>query len=155
MAFEEIDAEKIGKRATRDYTILDALAGLFGTGLAYGGPGSLVWGWLLTSVFTCFMALSMSELCSSLPVAGGIYYWSYMLSGRHGPFAAWLTAHANFLGQVIMHTILIACSILFASKSCLLLLKALHQGMTAPENLRRVAWPPQIRQGLAGAAPAN
>ena len=49
----------------------------------------------------------MSELCSSLPVAGGIYYWSYMLSGRYGPFAAWLTAHANFLGQVAPDLLLI------------------------------------------------
>ncbi|KAK9817612.1 hypothetical protein WJX74_002698 [Apatococcus lobatus] len=76
------------------------ISGLFGIGLAYGGPGSLVWGWLLVSVFTFFTALSMSEICSSLPTAGGIYYWSYMLSGRHGPFAGWFTAHINFVGQV-------------------------------------------------------
>ncbi len=80
-------------------------AGLFDMGLAYGGPGSLLWGWIIVSFFTCFLALSMSEISSSLPTAGGIYYWAHMLSGPYGPFAAWLTAHVNFIGQVLTYPV--------------------------------------------------
>ena len=86
-------------------TTCNVRTGLFGTGLAYGGPGSLVWGWVIVSIFTCFIALSMSEICSAFPTAGGIYYWSAMLSGRYGPFAAWVTAHMSFSGQVDLLTL--------------------------------------------------
>lgn len=45
-------------------------------------------------------AFAMSELCSAFPVSGGLYYWSFMLGGKHGPFASWMVGWINLLGQV-------------------------------------------------------
>ena len=39
------------------------------------GPVSAVWGWVVVVVFTCTVALSMAEITSSLPNAGGPYFW--------------------------------------------------------------------------------
>ena len=42
----------------------------------------------------------MSELSSAFPVSGGLYFWSFMLAGKHGPFASWIVGWINLLGQV-------------------------------------------------------
>lgn len=47
----------------------------------------------------------MSELSSAFPVSGGLYYWSFMLAGKHGAFASWIVGWINLLGQVTLcHT---------------------------------------------------
>ena len=77
-----------------------SLAGLYGIGLAYGGPAVLIWGWVLTSLMTMCVGLSMSELASAFPVSGGLYFWAFMLGRQCGPFASWCVGWMNFLGQV-------------------------------------------------------
>ena len=42
----------------------------------------------------------MSELSSAFPVSGGLYFWSFMLAGKNGPFASWIVGWLNLLGQV-------------------------------------------------------
>ncbi len=74
--------------------------GLYGQGLLYGGPAVLIWGWVLTGFFTMLVGLAMSELSSKLPVSGGLYFWSFMLAGKHGPCASWFVGWVNMLGQV-------------------------------------------------------
>ncbi|KAA6417141.1 MAG: amino acid transporter [Trebouxia sp. A1-2] len=44
----------------------------------------------------------MSELSSAFPVSGGLYYWSFMLGGNHGPLASWMVGWINLLGQVAL-----------------------------------------------------
>ena len=46
--------------------------GLYGQGLLYGGPVVLIWGWVLTGLFTMMVGLAMSELSSKFPVSGGL-----------------------------------------------------------------------------------
>ncbi|GAQ81099.1 amino acid transporter protein [Klebsormidium nitens] len=86
------------------YTIIGVLmgvTGLYGWGFQNGGPVSVVWGWFLTSIFCLFIASSMAELSSSLPTAGGLYPWFYVLAGpTWGPFWSWITGWYNFLGFV-------------------------------------------------------
>ena len=85
------------------FSIISVLTGvttLYNTGLNYGGPVSLVYGWFLASAFTMIVALSMAEICSSYPTSGGLYYWSAKLAGpRWAPFASWITGwyHTHFL----------------------------------------------------------
>ena len=75
-------------------------AGLYQTGLLYGGPVVLIWGWLLTSIMTLAIGLALSELSSAFPVSGGLYFWSFMLAKQYGPVASWVVGYFNLLGQV-------------------------------------------------------
>jgi amino acid permease (GABA permease) len=86
------------------FTIISILSGcmtLYGYGMITGGPVAIVWGWPFVGIMTLMVGLSMAEVCSSFPTAGGLYYWAAKLArdGR-GPVWAWFTGWFNFLGQV-------------------------------------------------------
>ncbi|CAA6673124.1 unnamed protein product [Spirodela intermedia] len=85
------------------FSIISVLTGvttLYNTGLKYGGPLAMVYGWLVAGLFTMSVGLSMAEICSSYPTSGGLYYWSARLSGKEwAPFASWLTGWFNIVGQ--------------------------------------------------------
>ncbi|KAK7854302.1 amino-acid permease bat1 [Quercus suber] len=81
-------------------SVLTGLTTLYNTGLTYGGPVSFAYGWLIAGAFTMFVGLSMSEICSSYPTSGGLYYWSAKLAGPGwAPFASWITGWFNIVGQ--------------------------------------------------------
>ncbi|KAH7516458.1 hypothetical protein FEM48_Zijuj10G0137300 [Ziziphus jujuba var. spinosa] len=77
------------------FSIISVLTGLnttYGTGLTYGGPVTMVYGWPIVGIFTLIVGLSMAEICSAYPTSGGLYFWSAKLSGDDwGPFASWIT----------------------------------------------------------------
>ncbi|KAF7827748.1 amino-acid permease BAT1-like protein [Senna tora] len=77
------------------FSIISVLTGLtttFETGLRYGGPATMVYGWPLIGAMTMAVGLSMAEICSAFPTSGGLYFWSARLCGAHwGPLASWLT----------------------------------------------------------------
>lgn len=85
------------------FSIISVLTGvttLYNTGLTYGGPVSLVYGWLIAGFFTLVVGYSMAEICSSYPTSGGLYYWSAKLAGPSwAPFASWITGWFNIVGQ--------------------------------------------------------
>ncbi|XP_039019572.1 amino-acid permease BAT1-like [Hibiscus syriacus] len=81
-------------------SVLTGITTLYNTGLTFGGPISMVYGWFIAGGFTMFVGLSMAEICSSYPTSGGLYYWSARLAGRNwAPFASWLTGWFNIVGQ--------------------------------------------------------
>src|SRR5579864_2946313 len=85
------------------FTIISILSGcltLYYFGMQEGGPAVIIWGWLIVGVMTLLVGLSMAEVCSSFPTAGGLYYWAAKLAPRHGPAWSWFTGWFNFLGQV-------------------------------------------------------
>ena len=85
------------------FTIISILSGcltLYYFGMEEGGPAIIVWGWPIVGILTLLVGLSMAEVCSSFPTAGGLYYWAAKLSPRHGPVWSWFTGWFNFLGQV-------------------------------------------------------
>ena len=43
----------------------------------------MTWGWLLVGLMSTIIALSMAEIASAYPTAGGLYYWASKL-GRPG-----------------------------------------------------------------------
>ncbi|KAK4263854.1 hypothetical protein QN277_029215 [Acacia crassicarpa] len=85
------------------FSIISVLTGvttLYNSGLNYGGPVSIVYGWFVASAFTMLVGLSMAEICSSYPTSGGLYYWSAKLAGPGwAPFASWITGWFNIVGQ--------------------------------------------------------
>src|ERR1700679_2504841 len=85
------------------FTIISILSGcltLYYFGMDLGGPAVIVWGWLGVGIMTLIVGLSMAEVCSSYPTAGGLYYWSAKLARKNGPAWSWFTGWFNFLGQV-------------------------------------------------------
>jgi amino acid transporter len=82
------------------FTIISVLAGCFTTyGQAWnnGGPIAISWGWPIICGLILLVAVSMSELASRFPTAGGIYYWSSTLGG---PGWGWFTGWFNLVGLV-------------------------------------------------------
>lgn len=56
----------------------------------------MVWGWLIAMVFIQCVAMSMAELCSSMPTSGGLYYASAVLAPPgYGPLAACMYPKAD------------------------------------------------------------
>ena len=86
------------------FTIISILSGcltLYGYGLQHGGPPVMLWGWLLVGMLVLFAGLSMGEICSAFPTAGGLYYWAAKLApGNSAPIWSWFTGWFNLLGQV-------------------------------------------------------
>ncbi len=71
-------------------SILTGLIQLYGYGVALVG-GAVFWTWVLVGVFQLFNAMSMGEIASSFPLAGGVYAWARRLGNPHwGWFAGWI-----------------------------------------------------------------
>ena len=71
--------------------LLPSIASTLGYNFGYAGPAGAVWGWVVAGILIQFVALSMAELCSSMPTAGGLYYASAVLGPEGwGPLCAWV-----------------------------------------------------------------
>ncbi|KMQ81526.1 amino acid permease, partial [Lasius niger] len=69
--------------------------------LTNGQAVSVLWGWVLVSLISVCIAASLAEICAVFPTAGGVYYWSAMLSTRRwAPLVSfvdgWLTLVGNW-----------------------------------------------------------
>ena len=59
------------------FSIISILTGavlLFGYGLKFAGPLVNSVGWPLVSIMTLMVAMSMAEIASAYPTAGGLYF---------------------------------------------------------------------------------
>ncbi|CZR66518.1 related to GABA transport protein [Phialocephala subalpina] len=77
----------------------ETVLALFSQGLDNGGPAGLVYGFLIAWLSTLSVYTVISELASMAPIAGGQYYWVYMLAPtRYKKFSSyiigWLTSLA-------------------------------------------------------------
>ncbi|MCJ1403830.1 hypothetical protein MMC11_007053 [Xylographa trunciseda] len=92
--------------------LLPSIASTLSYNLAYSGPAGSVWGWVAAGVLIQFVALSMAEICSSMPTAGGLYYASAVLAPEGwGPLCSWITGWSNFLAQTF-HVYLVLVALL-------------------------------------------
>jgi amino acid permease (GABA permease) len=88
------------------FTIISILSGcltLYGFGMAEGGPMAINIGWPIVGILVILVGLSMAEVCSSYPTAGGLYYWAAKLapqSDRNPAAWSWFCGWFNLLGQV-------------------------------------------------------
>ncbi|KAJ5158170.1 Acyl-CoA-binding protein ACBP [Penicillium coprophilum] len=69
--------------------------------LADGQSVTILWGWVFVSLISIAIAASLAEICAVYPTAGGVYYWSAMLSTRRwAPLMSfidgWLTLVGNW-----------------------------------------------------------
>ena len=82
------------------FTIISILAGCLTSyylAFQWGGPVAVTWGWIVVGIFTTFVALSMAEIASTYPTAGGLYYWSSKLGS---PAWGWFTGWFNLIGLI-------------------------------------------------------
>lgn len=69
------------------------------SGLSAGGPVSILWGLCLVFACNICVAVSLGELCSSMPTALGQAYWVHRLwSTPSGRFGSYLCAWINTFG---------------------------------------------------------
>ncbi|KAG0702111.1 amino acid transporter [Suillus ampliporus] len=75
------------------------LAAPIATSLVAGGSVVIIWGWILVSILTQTLALSMAEICSKYPTSAGAYYWCYRLaSPRTRLLTSWINGWLLVVG---------------------------------------------------------
>lgn len=85
------------------FTIISILSGcltLYAYGMNTGGPVVMSIGWPLVGIMVTLVGLSMAEIASAFPTAGGLYYWSAKLAQTNAAAWSWFTGWFNLLGQV-------------------------------------------------------
>lgn len=84
------------------FSIICILAGgitSFQSGFSAAGPGGVIIGWIVGSIFALIVGASMAQIASAYPTAGALYHWSSLLGGRGW---GWATAFVNLLGLVFV-----------------------------------------------------
>jgi len=85
------------------FSIISILTGGITTyylGMDAGGPLVITLGWLIVGLFTLMVGMSMAEITSAYPTAGGLYYWSAKLAKKNSAAWSWTTGWFNLIGQV-------------------------------------------------------
>ncbi|KAI8975093.1 amino acid permease-domain-containing protein [Mycotypha africana] len=86
-------------------SILSGLTPMWGDAMMSGGSIAVIWGWIIVSVFTFGVGLSLAEICSAYPVTGGLYIWvSRLAPPEWVPIMCWLTGWCNWLGLTVAIT---------------------------------------------------
>lgn len=68
-----------------------------------GGPANMLWGFIAVSLIICCQAVSLGEITSVYPTAGGVYYQTFMLSsGRWRKLTAWICGWSYVIGNVLI-----------------------------------------------------
>lgn len=66
------------------------LSTTFAYSLTDGQSVTVLWGWVFVSLISICIAASLGEICAVYPTAGGVYYWSFMLSTKeYAPVVSW------------------------------------------------------------------
>jgi len=87
------------------FSIISVLAGALTTfylPLLAGGPAAVTVSWIVIGGLALMVGMAMAEICSAMPTAGGLYYWSAKLAKtpEGGAKAAWYTGWFNLIGQI-------------------------------------------------------
>ncbi|XVE75245.1 hypothetical protein DITRI_Ditri12bG0080200 [Diplodiscus trichospermus] len=73
-------------------SVITGLTTMYSTGLTFGGPVTMIYGWPIVGMLTMIVGMAMAEICSAYPTSGGLYFWSAKLCGKEwGPMASWFT----------------------------------------------------------------
>ena len=81
-------------------SIICILAGCitsFQVGFCSVGGASIGLGWPLVCAFSLIVALTMGQVASAFPTAGGLYHWASILGGKGW---GWVTAWFNLVGLI-------------------------------------------------------
>ncbi|KAF4441110.1 hypothetical protein F53441_12139 [Fusarium austroafricanum] len=81
----------------------EALSSTIAAGLVSGGPVSLVYGMIVAFLGSLCSAMSLAELASTYPTAGGQYHFVAKLSPKTSrPLISWLAGYISTLGWVAL-----------------------------------------------------
>jgi amino acid transporter len=69
----------------------------FAQAISFGRRRGRGIGWIVGCMLSGMFALSMAQIASAFPTAGGLYHWGSILGNR---FWGWLTAWLNLLGLI-------------------------------------------------------
>ncbi|KAI9681159.1 MAG: hypothetical protein M1817_002441 [Caeruleum heppii] len=95
---------------------------------------TILYGWIFVSIVSLCIAASLAEICAVYPTAGGVYYWSAMLSTRkYAPIASWVTGWLTLVGNWTVTT-----SINFSGAQLILSAIALWRDDWAPNAWQTV-----------------
>ncbi len=86
----------------------------FQVGLCSVGGAAIGLGWPLACLFSLVVALTMGQVASAFPTAGGLYHWAALLGGRAW---GWFTAWFNLAGLVTVLAAINVGTYLFAASS--------------------------------------
>lgn len=68
--------------------------------LTDGQSVTVLYGWIFVSIISLSIAASLAEICAVYPTAGGVYYWSAMLSTKEwAPIVSWITGWLTLVGN--------------------------------------------------------
>lgn len=82
-------------------SVIVGIIPLYGQSIKSGGPGVMIWGFIIVGLFALTHACCLAEMASTYPTAGTLFDWSFLVGGPEwGPFLSWMTAWLNMLGQV-------------------------------------------------------
>src|SRR5713226_6652431 len=82
------------------FSIICILAGgvtSFSVGYCSVGGAAIGLGWPLVALFSLVVALTMGQVASAFPTAGGLYHWASILGGKGW---GWVTAWFNLAGLI-------------------------------------------------------
>lgn len=83
--------------------VMTGIAVAFGEGLSIGGPAVLIWGWIGAFALTLIVSLSMAEICSAYPMAGGVYHWTAQVVPRNiAAPASYVCGWCSLLGGIMV-----------------------------------------------------
>ncbi|KAH7230874.1 amino acid/polyamine transporter I [Fusarium tricinctum] len=79
----------------------EALSSTLAAGLISGGPASVIYGAIVAFIGSICSAMSLAELASTYPTAGGQYHFVAKLSPRTSrPLISWMAGYISTLGWV-------------------------------------------------------
>lgn len=69
--------------------------------LAGGGPANVIWGWVAVSLIILCVAISLGEITSAYPTAGGVYYQTFMIAPpSYRLIASWICGWSYVVGNI-------------------------------------------------------
>ncbi|KAL9565029.1 hypothetical protein ACKAV7_010842 [Fusarium commune] len=71
------------------------------TEIGAGGPGAVIYGFILVTILQCFLGASLAEFVSSYPTEGGMYHWIAAVAPRRATgILSFLTGWFSVLGWI-------------------------------------------------------
>jgi amino acid transporter len=85
------------------FSIISILTGgitTYNLGMDAGGPFVVTIGWFIVGALTLCVGMSMAEITSAYPTAGGLYWWSAKLAEKNKAGWSWACGWFNLIGQI-------------------------------------------------------
>lgn len=86
------------------------LSTTFSYSLTDGQSVTVLYGWIFVALISLAIAASLAEICAVYPTAGGVYYWSAMLSTKeYAPLTSWVTGWLTLVGNWTVRYFFVSC----------------------------------------------